>query len=75
MITDVPTRSASSSSERAALLRRRDAAKGLRQLNVRVPEIYDTSIQMLARELRAGLRLEGFVIRDPKTGGLKTLIV
>lgn len=62
-------------SVRAAALRSRDAALGLKQVNVRVPAIWDTTLQILARELREGQRLEGLVVRDPATGRVKTIIV
>lgn len=64
-----------SAAERAAAARARDARKDVKQVNVRVPSQWDSTIQMLGRELRAGMRLEGFVVRDPKTGRVKTLIV
>lgn len=64
-----------SASQRAAALRARDAAKGFKQVNIRVPESWDTTMQLVARELRAGQRLEGLVLRDPKTGRVRTMIV
>ena len=64
-----------SASERARALRQRDAAQRIKQVNIRIPEIWDTTMQMLARELRAGAQLDGFVIRDKKTGRVRTLIV
>lgn len=66
---------AKTNAQRAAALRARDEAKRIKQVNVRVPEAWDVTIQMLAAELRAGMRLEGFVVRDLKTGRVKTLIV
>lgn len=71
--TDRPA--AKTASQRAAALRARDAAHRVRQLNLRVPEVYDVALQQLASDLRAGLRLEGFVVRDLKTGRLRTVII
>ena len=61
--------------ERAAAFRARDARSGFKQVNVRVPAEWDTTMQIVARELRAGVRLEGLVVRDPKTGRVRTIIV
>lgn len=61
--------------ERAAALRARDAAHGWKQVNVRVPVMMDTTLQIVAQLLREGQRVEGLVIRDPKTGRVRTMIL
>lgn len=61
--------------ERAAALRQRDAALGLKQVNIRVPATWDTTMQMIARALRHGQRIDGVVFRDLKTGRVRTQIV
>lgn len=61
--------------QRAAALRARDAAHGWKQVNVRVPVMMDTTLQIVAQLLREGQRLEGLVIRDPATGRVRTMIL
>jgi len=51
----------------------RDGVKGIKQVNIRVPALYDVMLGLLARDLREGLNLQGFVLRDPKTGRVKTV--
>jgi hypothetical protein len=61
-----------SNAERGAARRARDRQKSIVQVNIRVPELYDVGLKLLAEDLRKGMRLEGVVLRDPKTGRVST---
>jgi len=62
-----------SNAERTARRRAKDVRKGIVQVNIRVPALYDVALKILAEELRKGLKLEGFVLRSPKTGRVQTM--
>lgn len=59
-------------SQRTAKRRAKDAAAGIVQINIRVPSIYDVGLKLLAEDLRKGMRLEGIVLRDTRTGRVTT---
>lgn len=63
-----------SNAERKAAQRVRDKARGIVQVNLRVPAIYDVGLQLLAEDLRKGNVLTGFVMRDKGTGRVRTRI-
>jgi len=61
-----------SNAVRIAELRGRDEAKRIKRIELRIPELYDVDLKMLAEDLRKGMKLEGVVMRDPKTGRVTT---
>lgn len=63
-----------SNAERSTARRARDKARGIVQVNLRVPAIYDVGLQLLAEDLRKGNVLTGFVMRDKGTGRVRTRI-
>lgn len=62
-----------SNAQRAAKRRSKDTARGILQINVRVPAIWDVALKILAEHLRKGEKLDGFVIRDPANGRVRTI--
>jgi len=52
--------------------RAREKEKGIVRVELRVPELYDVGLKLLADDLRKGMKLEGVVLRDPKTGRVNT---
>jgi hypothetical protein len=64
-----------SNAARAARRRAKDAARSIVQINIRVPSLVDEALKLLAADLRNGLVLQGFVVRDPKTGRVRTVVV
>ena len=63
---------AKTNAERSAARRDKDCRLGIVQVNLRVPSLYDVGLKLLAEDLRKGMRLEGLVMRDPKTGRVST---
>lgn len=58
--------------QRTAARRAKEARRGIVQVNLRIPGTWDVALKLLAEDLRKGLRLEGFVLRDPVTGRVRT---
>jgi len=58
--------------QRVAALRARELQKGIARIELRIPKLYDVGLKLLAEDLRKGMKLEGLVLRDPKTGRVST---
>ena len=58
--------------QRVAALRARELQKGIARIELRITKLYDVGLKLLAEDLRKGMKLEGLVLRDPKTGRVST---